>query len=191
MASNYHPISLASVCCKTLEHIICRHMLSHLEKNKIISPLQHAFRNGLSCESQLILTMHYIMQNFEFKQQTYLIILDFSKAFYTVPHKRLIFKLNKYGINGNNINKWIQFFLMHRKQQVIVEGASSMPCCVDSVVAKGTALGPLLFLRRINDLPQRDRLLADDCLLHRPIHSPRDQLLLQQDLAALETWEED
>ena len=35
------------------------------------------------------------------------------------------------------------------------------------------------------------RLFADDCLLYRPIHSPRDQLLLQQDLAALETWAED
>ena len=47
----------------------------------------------------------------------------------------------------------------------------------------------------INDLPQRvaskDRLFADDCLLYGPMHSPRDQLLLQQDLAALETWAED
>ena len=32
MASNYHPIFLTSVYCKTLEHIICKHMLSHLEK---------------------------------------------------------------------------------------------------------------------------------------------------------------
>ena len=36
MASNYHPISLTSVCCKTLEHIICKHMLNHLENNIII-----------------------------------------------------------------------------------------------------------------------------------------------------------
>ena len=47
----------------------------------------------------------------------------------------------------------------------------------------------------INDLPQRViskvRLFADDCLLYRPIHSPHDQLLLQQDIAALETWAED
>ena len=46
MASNYRPISLTSVCCKTLEHIICKHMLNHLENNKIISPLQHGFCNG-------------------------------------------------------------------------------------------------------------------------------------------------
>ena len=114
MASNYRPISLTSVCCKTLEHIICKHMLNHLENNKIISPLQHGFCNGHSCESQLILTMHDIMQNFDSKQQTDLVILDFSKAFDTVPHKKLLFKLSKYGITGN-INKWIQSFLVLRK----------------------------------------------------------------------------
>ena len=107
MASNYRPISLTSVCCKTLEHIICKHMLNHLENNKIVSPLQHGFYNSHSCESQLILTMHDIMQNIDSKQQTDLVILDFSKAFETVPHKKLLFKLSKYGITGN-INKWIQ-----------------------------------------------------------------------------------
>ena len=84
MASNYRTISLTSVCCKTLEHIICKHMLSHLENNKIVSPLQHGFGNGHSCESQLFLTMHDIMQNIDSKQQTDLVILDFSKAFDTV-----------------------------------------------------------------------------------------------------------
>ena len=144
--------------------------------------------------SQLILTMHDIMQTFDSKQQTDLVILDFSKAFDTEPHKKLLFKLSKYGITGN-INKWIQSFLVLRKQQVIVEEESSKPCIVDSGVPQSSVLGPLLFLCHINDLPQRVtskvRLFADDCLLHRPMHSPRDQLLLQQDLAAVETWAED
>ena len=81
------------------------------------------------------------------------------------------------------------------QQQVIVEGKTSKPCSVDSGVPQGCVLGPLLFLCHINDLPQRVTskvtLFADDCLLHRPMHSPRDQLLLQQDLAAQETWAED
>ena len=84
------------------------------------------------------------MQNFYSKQQTDLVILDFSKAFDTVPHKKLQFKLSKYGITGN-INKWIQSFLVLRKQQVIVEVESSKPCSVDSGVPRGSVLGPLLF----------------------------------------------
>ena len=148
MASNYRSISQTSRCCKTLEHIICKHILIYLENNKIVSPLQHAFCNGHTCESQLILTMHDIMQDFDSKQQTDLVISDFSKAFDTVPQKKLLFKLSKYGITGN-INKWIQSFLVHRQQQVIVEGESSKPCSIDSGVPQGSVLDPLLFLCHI------------------------------------------
>ena len=80
---------------------------------------------------------------------------------------------------------------MHRKQQFIVEDESSNPCSVNSGVPRGTFLGPLPFLCHMNDLSQRVtskvRLSTDDCLLYRPRHFTSDQLLLQQDLAALET----
>ena len=81
--------------------------------------------------------MHDIMQNIDSKQQTDLVILDFIKAFDTAPHKKLLFKLSKYGITGNII-KWIQCFLVLRKQQVIVEGKSSKPCSIDSGVPQGS-----------------------------------------------------
>ena len=82
---------------------------------------------------------------------------------------------------------------MHRKLQVIVEGKSSKPCSVDSGVPQGIVLGPLRLLYHMHDLPQRatskDRSFANDFLLCRQIRSPSDQLLLQKDLAALETLE--
>ena len=87
-ASNYRPVSLTSVCCKLLEHILCRHILTHHENNSILTHLQHGFRSGHSCESQLIIILHDIMTNFDSKIQTDLIILDFSKAFDTVPHMK-------------------------------------------------------------------------------------------------------
>ena len=50
------------------------------------------------------------MKSFDAKKQTNLVILDFSKAFDTVPHKELLHKLNNYRIDGK-INKWIENFL--------------------------------------------------------------------------------
>ena len=79
-----------------------------------------------------------------------------------------------------------------RRQRVIVDGEASKYDIVESGVPQGTVLGPLLFLIHINDLPERVksqvRLFADDCLLYRVIRKIEDQLLLQEDLKALEEW---
>ena len=50
-AENYRPVSLTSVPCKLLEHIICRHMLKHLERHNVLTSLNHGFRSGYSCET--------------------------------------------------------------------------------------------------------------------------------------------
>jgi hypothetical protein len=54
LPENYRPVSLSSVTCKILEHIICRHLLKHLEKNKILAHLNHGFRSGYSCGACLL-----------------------------------------------------------------------------------------------------------------------------------------
>ena len=46
LPENYRPISLTSVSCKLLEHIICRHLMDHLERNKILTNLNLGFRSG-------------------------------------------------------------------------------------------------------------------------------------------------
>ena len=86
--SNYRPISLTSVLCETLEHIIYSNIMSQLEEHSLLSDLQHGFRKGFSCKSQLILTLHDLAKNFEHKLQTNLVLLDFSNAFDSVPHQR-------------------------------------------------------------------------------------------------------
>ena len=52
--SNFRPISLTSVCCKVLEHIIHLSIYSHLEKFSILCDNQHGFHTKRSCETQLI-----------------------------------------------------------------------------------------------------------------------------------------
>ena len=94
-----------------------------------------------------------------------------SKAFDIVPIRRLLGKLEFYGINGP-ILKWIVSFLTERTQSVLLcDGERSDSEKVLSGVPQGTVLAPLLFLLHINELPAvvdphtRCRLFADDCLL--------------------------
>ena len=56
--ANYRPVSLTCISCKLLEHIVNRHILNHLDAQKILADSQHGFRKRRSCETQLLLTCH-------------------------------------------------------------------------------------------------------------------------------------
>ena len=43
LAQNYRPVSLTCITYKLFEHIVCRHILDHVEDNKILTNLQHGF----------------------------------------------------------------------------------------------------------------------------------------------------
>ena len=164
-AVNYRPVSLTCISCKLFEHIVCKHILGHLEDHEILTDLQHGFRSGRSCETQLITTFHDIASAYNKKgSQIDIAVLDFSKAFDTVPHDGLLSKLKHYGID-DKIWLWISNFLKQRKQRVVVDGIQSDLVTVDSGVPQGTVLGPILFLLHINDLPSvissKVRLFAD------------------------------
>ena len=59
--------------------------MTHFTKNKILHPVQHGFRAEHSCESQLLLTIKDLVQNYEDKIQTDWIVFNFSKAFDLFP----------------------------------------------------------------------------------------------------------
>ena len=79
------------------------------------------------------------------QKQTDVIIMDFAKAFDKVPHRRLLYKLDHYGIRGSN-HKWISSWLSERSQKVMLDGQASDPVPVLSGVPRGSILGPVLFL---------------------------------------------
>ena len=123
-AENYRPVSLTLVPCKLLEHIICKHMLKHLEKYKVLTSLNHGFRSDYSCETQLLVTLHDFLKSHDTAIQTDVAILDFSKAFDIVPHNKLLNKLDEYGIRGS-INNWLKNILTKRKMKVVIDGEES------------------------------------------------------------------
>jgi hypothetical protein len=189
--ANYRPVSLTSIACKMLEHIVASNVLEHLNCNNILVDQQHGFRAKRSCESQLIQTVHDLALGLDTKVQHDIGILDFSKAFDKVSHNKLLSKLDWYGIKGKT-HSWLQDFLVGRKQQVVVDGESSGEIDVTSGVPQGTVLGPILFIIYINDITEgiksQIRLFADDCLIYHPIYSENDCEILQDDLNTLATW---
>ena len=63
LPENYRPVSLTCVLSKLLEHIICHHMLTHLDKHQVLTSLNHGFRSGYSCETQLVVTAHDLLNS--------------------------------------------------------------------------------------------------------------------------------
>ena len=189
---NYRPIALTCVLCKQLEHIIARHIRDHLDRNNFFADEQHGFRAHRSCESQLIVTLHQIANYIDQGVTVDAIILDFSKAFDTVCHSKLLQKLNLLGLPPQIIN-WIKHWLTGRHQTVKVLGSTSHPIEVLSGVPQGSVLGPLLFNIYINDIlqcinnPNSLRLFADDALLLGPRKSDGSSPI-QADLDRLVAW---
>ena len=192
--SNYRPISLTCIASKILEHIVHSHVMKHFEHYNILTDCQHGFRSKRSTELQLILTIHDIASSLQQNKSIHAAVLDFSKAFDKVPHRRLLMKLERYGIHGNLLS-WMESFLTKRVQSVICEGATSTSSPVTSGVPQGSVLGPLLFLTYINDLPNgltsTVKLFADDTLLYGVVVEDSDCDNLQDDLNKLETWQQE
>ena len=196
---NYRPVLLTCICCKPLEHILVSNINKHLALDSILADCQHGFQSQRSCEIQLLQFVNDIISNLDGAmnwghKQTDLIIMDFAKAFHKVPHRRLLHKLDDYGIRGST-HQWISSWLSGRSQEVVLDGHASDPVPVLSGVPKGSVLGPILFLIFINDLLDNIKssvcLFADDCVLYRNIHSLQDLLILQEDLDSLGLWEAD
>ena len=182
---NYRPISLTSVCSKVIEHVVYHSIMSHLNRNDVLSGSQHGFRASYSCSTQLISLIEDLNFHMDNNIQVDMILLDFSKAFDTVSHCRLLKKLKFYHIE-NQVIQWIEKWLTLRKQHVLFDGESSNHVPVSSGVPQGTVLRPLIFLIYINDITEDTssqlRLFAD------AIKSEQDSILLQQDLETLSQW---
>lgn len=164
-------LSLTSIPCKVLEHILYSHLAKHLDSNSFFTKAQHGFRKNLSCETQLSFThsLHLILDKGSFAD---CVFFDFAKAFDKVCHQLLLFKLSKLSLD-HNLFRWLENFLLNRSQYVASNGHTSSFNHVDSGVPQGSVLGPLLFLIYINDLPNAVSsniyLFADDCVILREI----------------------
>jgi len=88
--SNHCPVSLTSIICKTIEHILVSHNYHETFGNQLLCNNQFGFRARHSCESQPLLTIDDFARALNNRLQVDIRILDFSKAFDKVPHTQLM-----------------------------------------------------------------------------------------------------
>jgi hypothetical protein len=103
-------VSLPSISCKLLEHIIHGSVMDLFDEHRVLCDKQHGFRARGSCETQLS-TLDRTAENRDQGCQTDIILLDICKAFDKVPHQRLQLKMEHCGVRGVLMLCWIQDFL--------------------------------------------------------------------------------
>ena len=127
--------------CKQLEHIIAGYLRQVWDKNDWLYEGQHGFGREYSCKSQVITVCQDIADSLDEGVGIDVIVIDFSKAFYLVPHDRLLTKLVATGVDSRVVI-WVREFLVGCTPRVRVGGQLSKEVKVPYFLARKTYFFP-------------------------------------------------
>ena len=148
-----------------------------------MSEAQHGFRNKHSTITNLIELLNDITKQLDNRNNVDLISIDFSKAFDTISHNKLIYKLPKYYIDKKTL-RWVKEFLNNRTFSVCINYAHSDNFPVDSSVPQRTKLGPLIYTLFANDIVKlfkfvEIKMYADDISIYAVVKTLADKISVQ------------
>ena len=151
-SSSYRGVAMTSHICKCMESITKDTILTHLEKNFLLSKHQHGGRPGRSTLTNLLCWLEELGGRVDKGEPMDVLYCDFMKAYNVVSHAKLKAKLEKrFGIEGNLL-LWISEWLRARRQRVVISGQASEWTAVLSSIIQGSVLSGILFLMYIDDI---------------------------------------
>ena len=119
LTTSYRPISLISSIMKLFERVIEQRLRSHLEHIGFINKHQSGFRKAKSADDHLFRLSQSIMESINRGEHVVAAFLDVEKAFDTVWHNRLRFKIFQLDL-PTKMTRWLSDILVGRLIQVNV-----------------------------------------------------------------------
>ena len=127
-----------------------------LEHHHLLHTLQGAYRHGRSADQILMYAVDTIVQAGDAGDCVCAAFLDLRKAFDSLDHCILLGRLQKPGVTGVEL-RWFTDYLSGRMQRVKQNDRYSDWGLVLGGISQGSALGPLLFLIYVNEMPSQMR----------------------------------
>ena len=190
---NFRPISVVPIVAKVLEKLVANQLGLFLESRHLLHDLQGAYRHGRSSEHILLYAVDTIIQALDNGDSVCAAFLDLRKAFDSLDHCLLLRRLFDLGVSGVELT-WFTDYLTQRLQRVKCGAKFSDWGSVLGGIPQGSALGPLLFLVYVNNMPLQVRhscllQFADDTCLICCGQSPTAVgQMLNADLCLLSNW---
>ena len=169
LPANFRPISLLELLAKIFETILNRRLRDHLEDKELLSKKQFGFRPHRSTQDALNVMLTYIKNGESRRLKTYMVTKDVEKAFDTVWHNGLKYKIcNNFELPPLTC-RILCSFLDDRQCRIRFRGILSDPFTPRAGEPQGSVLSPTMYIMYTTDLPdprQEGSLTiqyADDC----------------------------
>ncbi|KAJ4429065.1 hypothetical protein ANN_26066 [Periplaneta americana] len=149
---NYRPISLTLTICKLMEHILNLCLQQYVDDADLIPQTQAGFRPHTDIIDQILKVLTPVETARERRQTIAIVALDMQRAFDTVWHDGLRYKLTNLGLPPQ-ITRWISDFLQDRTAQIKINNQLPTPLIIHGGVPQGTVLSPILYNLFVADIP--------------------------------------
>jgi len=164
---NYRGISLHSILGKFYVSIFTNRLTSFVEDNNLIDDAQNGFRTveQRSCTDHVATLTNLLGSRREEGKNTLLTFIDFKKAFPSIDHTMLWYKLQKLGVRGKFL-RCIKNMYSKMSSFGSVNGCCGSEFQPKLGTAEGCPLSPILFGIFLNDLIEGVKELelgVDEC----------------------------